>query len=694
MIFRDTNGLFIAKITDFGYSTILTATDDNHFVYMPKSDPWYAPEYHHRGFTFPDAKRMEIFSYGLFCLWFLFYDAEADFPNASLLKERKSAQQLLSLVRELMANVVVPTTFPISNLERFFDSALAHLPEERATGLGELLSLLDPNILRESEKSVSRSKTYVHQNEFKLSASISHFVSTDYRVRSCIVRCLIARSQSVAEEDEWVGSSLKNTLFQLALCHEIGFGVKRNHPAAEAFLFRSTKSPEGMALELQILRAQTSDQSFHKGLIDDLFSRGDIMTINYEHHYPCRHGILYAESGYKIIGFQHQYHTRYRTVEAESRYKQEIGDFDIVFGHDNHMSRTLRYVLSRVFKGQGRFDDAQQLLINVHDRDLRLLGWSHKCTLESALALASIYRNQGLSEDAATLEKEVVHHATKYRGLEDDFRVSAMNNLAASYYELRRFDEAEKLLTEAIEIKSGRRGIGHPDTLTTRCNLAAIYSEQLRHQDAERLQKEILDTRLQVLGPKHPDTLISRAHLSGCFFEQGRLHEALEVEKEILDIRKNTLGSSHPDTLQSMSDYAMTLWELGLRAESQEFEEQVVVSRLETSGSEHPDTLKSIANLAASYCDNGYPGEAEPLFSAALEAMHRVFNSEHPYTLDTMDNLASVYIALHRWEDAMRLYTTIVSTREKILGVDHEDTIQGKSDLAYVVQMHRVSNTR
>lgn len=71
--------------------------------------------------------------------------------------------------------------------------------------------------------------------------------------------------------------------------------------------------------------------------------------------------------------------------------------------------------------------------------------------------------------------------------------------------------------------------------------------------------------------------------------------------------------------------------------------------------------------------------------------MHRALNSEHPYTLDTMDNLASVYIALHRGEDAMRLYTTIVSTREKILGVDHEDTIQGKSDLTYVVQMHRVS---
>ena len=113
-----------------------------------------------------------------------------------------------------------------------------------------------------------------------------------------------------------------------------------------------------MALELQILRAHTSDWSFYEGLINNLFSQGDIRTINYEHHYPTNHRILYADSGYEIIGFQRQYDTRYRTVEAESRYKQEIGDYDIVLGHENHMSCTLRYILSCVLIGQGRFDEA------------------------------------------------------------------------------------------------------------------------------------------------------------------------------------------------------------------------------------------------------------------------------------------------------------------------------------------------
>lgn len=122
----------------------MTATDSSQLIYVPKSDPWYAPEHHHRGFSFPHAKKMDIFSFGLFCLWFLFYDPEADSPNRSLLKEQKSANQLPLFVRTLLANMVPPETFSISNLERFFDSALAHLPEERASDLDEILQLLGP----------------------------------------------------------------------------------------------------------------------------------------------------------------------------------------------------------------------------------------------------------------------------------------------------------------------------------------------------------------------------------------------------------------------------------------------------------------------------------------------------------------------------------------------------------------------
>ena len=66
--------------------------------------------------------------------------------------------------------------------------------------------------------------------------------------------------------------------------------------------------------------------------------------------------------------------------------------------------------LPKVSFGQGRLNDAQQLLIRVHDRKVRLLGWSHLYTLNGALSLSCTYKHQGLWEDAARLEQDVVHH--------------------------------------------------------------------------------------------------------------------------------------------------------------------------------------------------------------------------------------------------------------------------------------------
>jgi serine/threonine protein kinase len=60
----------VAKVKDFGYSSIMV--NEGHSVLMPKTVPWNAPEHHHRGFSPQDAKRMDIYSFGLLCLWILF----------------------------------------------------------------------------------------------------------------------------------------------------------------------------------------------------------------------------------------------------------------------------------------------------------------------------------------------------------------------------------------------------------------------------------------------------------------------------------------------------------------------------------------------------------------------------------------------------------------------------------------------
>jgi hypothetical protein len=58
-------------MTNFGYSTI--ATSQNGRVILPKSRPWNAPEHHFRELTVTNAKKTDIYSFGMLYLWILAY---------------------------------------------------------------------------------------------------------------------------------------------------------------------------------------------------------------------------------------------------------------------------------------------------------------------------------------------------------------------------------------------------------------------------------------------------------------------------------------------------------------------------------------------------------------------------------------------------------------------------------------------
>ena len=74
------SGAYGIKVADFGYSCCSTTDDD--LLLVPQTRPWEAPEWHHRFFAVLDAKRMDIYSFGLLCLWLFFKGKPVD-PGTS-----------------------------------------------------------------------------------------------------------------------------------------------------------------------------------------------------------------------------------------------------------------------------------------------------------------------------------------------------------------------------------------------------------------------------------------------------------------------------------------------------------------------------------------------------------------------------------------------------------------------------------
>ena len=151
LIFKGTAADYSAKVADFGWSCFESIPGGK--VFPPKSKPWFAPEWHHRGVSIEYAKRMDIFSLGMLCLWVILqhivqqlpgvaHDEQID-PWLGLLQRANSTIDLLAEWKDRKA------------LNDLATHALKHLDGVMAQDKSSLLvffrrSLQDPYLERES----------------------------------------------------------------------------------------------------------------------------------------------------------------------------------------------------------------------------------------------------------------------------------------------------------------------------------------------------------------------------------------------------------------------------------------------------------------------------------------------------------------------------------------------------------------
>jgi serine/threonine protein kinase len=135
----------VAKVADFGFSTWFRS--DNDFILMPISEPWCAPEYHERGFSPDNAKRMDVYSFSMLCLWLLFgpFLGFKDLPELDLLQLWKSKHESSEQATRLVAVHGYFNNDMMSKLCQFFDSTLAHEPDKRSIEFELILPLLTPS---------------------------------------------------------------------------------------------------------------------------------------------------------------------------------------------------------------------------------------------------------------------------------------------------------------------------------------------------------------------------------------------------------------------------------------------------------------------------------------------------------------------------------------------------------------------
>ena len=337
--------------------------------------------------------------------------------------------------------------------------------------------------------------------------------------------------------------------------------------------------------------------------------------------------------------------------------------------------------LAANFCNQGRWEEAEQLQVQVMETSMITLGEDHPFTLLNIANLASTYRNQGRWKETAQLEVLVMETRKTQLGVDHPDTLLSMANLAGTFWKQGQWEQAEQLQVQVMETRKTQLGGDHLGTLTSMANLAATFWSQGRWAEAEQLQVQVMETRKTTLGKDHPDTLMSMANLASTYKKQGRWELAERFEVLVIETSKTKLGEDHPDTLTSIANLAVTLWNQGRWKEAEKIEVQVMETRKTKLGADHPDTLTSMANLASTYWNQSRFGEAEQLFVQVVETSKTKLGEDHPSTLTSMTNLAFTWKSIGRNANAIDLLRGCVAKQQRVIGPDHPETLANSNAL-------------
>ena len=165
LVYKDTTSKATVKVADFGYSTLATgealATGGGATgrVFLPKSRPWNAPEHHFGEFTTTGAKKTDVYSFGMVCLWVLFGSAHSEsmpeivsFDGSNgprtPLEQLKDSDELETIANKFIDSIPLAgfSTEHRIRLKEFFNLTVQLSPENRTSDLGNLVGLLSQEL--------------------------------------------------------------------------------------------------------------------------------------------------------------------------------------------------------------------------------------------------------------------------------------------------------------------------------------------------------------------------------------------------------------------------------------------------------------------------------------------------------------------------------------------------------------------
>ncbi len=143
-------------------------------------------------------------------------------------------------------------------------------------------------------------------------------------------------------------------------------------------------------------------------------------------------------------------------TEAEALYRQSIEEAKNAFGADDPQVATVTFGLVDLYRGQGRYRDAEAL---CHDMLVRLIGSPYGAMRSRVMSrLGDLARKQGQFEDAEVQFLRAIEECENAYGDSHPKVAGQMRPLAELYRTMGKESDAEDVTQRAAGIMSAVRG--------------------------------------------------------------------------------------------------------------------------------------------------------------------------------------------------------------------------------------------
>jgi len=254
----------------------------------------------------------------------------------------------------------------------------------------------------------------------------------------------------------------------------------------------------------------------------------------------------------------------------------------------------------------------------------KMIAWcENKEDIEFALSLnglAGLYRSQGRYNDAEPLLLQSLYIRKRQLGNDHPDVATSLNNLALLYESQGQYKDAEPLFLQSLDIYKCQLGNDHPHVATSLNNLALLYYSQGRFNDAEPLLLQSLDIYKCQLGNDHPHVAQSLNNLAQLYYSQGRYNDAEPLFLQSLDIYKRRLSNDHLDVAASLNNLALLYESEGKYLKAENLAQQALVIYQQKLGNEHPNTQNAAVGVKLLYIMKLLQCNKDTLFTI-LEAL-------------------------------------------------------------------------